>query len=103
MVQIQMQLTSELFNFVVNFHFRTRQIEYEIEIPAPEVTSMVFGGENLDKLYVKSASKNLLGQTEPQPPEGGRLFCIRELGERGLGMANARIPEYYLDETISIY
>lgn len=65
-----MQLTFELLNFLVECHSRTRRIEYEIEIPAPEVTSMVFGGDNLDVLYVTSASENLLGQTEPQPPDG---------------------------------
>lgn len=64
---------------------------------------MAFGGPDLDVLYVTSASENLLGQTEPQPPKGGRLFCVRGLGVRGLEMASARISEYYCDESINIY
>lgn len=80
-------------NQYVDGHFRTRQIEYEIEIPAPEVTSVAFGGENLDELYVTSASENLLGQTEPQPLEGGRLFCVSGLKERGLEMYSARVHD----------
>lgn len=72
--------------------FRTRQIEYEIEIDAPEVSSLAFGGAKLDTLYVTSASENLFGQTEPQPAGGGRLFSVEELGVHGLEMKSARIP-----------
>lgn len=72
--------------------FRTQQIEYEIEIDAPGVSSLAFGGKDMDILYVTSASENLFGQTEPQPAAGGRLFSVEELGVHGLEMKSARVP-----------
>jgi len=52
-----------------------------VEMPAPIVTSVMFGGDDLDVLYVTSIGMKILGM-EPGP-EGGALFAIKGLGVKG--------------------
>ena len=52
-----------------------------VEMPAPIVTSVMFGGDDLDVLYVTSIGVKILGM-EPGP-EGGALFTIKGLGVKG--------------------
>ena len=52
-----------------------------VEVPAPIITSVMFGGDNLDVLYATSIGMKILGM-EPGP-EGGALFAIRGLGVKG--------------------
>jgi xylono-1,5-lactonase len=48
-----------------------------VELPASQITSLCFGGHDLDRLYVTSAAD---GANEP---EAGQLFEV-EAGVRGL-------------------
>lgn len=59
------------------------QVEQEILIPAKQVTSVAFGGPNLDELYVTTAQKQVL---EPQLPPAGATFKVTGLGVRGTPM-----------------
>ncbi len=52
-----------------------------VEVPVPIVTSVMFGGDNLDVMYATSIGAKTLGM-EPGP-EGGRLFAIKGLGVKG--------------------
>lgn len=52
-----------------------------IEVPPRLVTSVMFGGEDLDVLYATSLAMEVLG-VKPGPHDGG-LFAIRGLGTRG--------------------
>jgi L-arabinonolactonase len=52
-----------------------------IEVPVPIITSVMFGGDNLDVLYATSIGMKILDM-EPGP-EGGALFAIRGLGVKG--------------------
>lgn len=45
--------------------------------PCKQVTSAVFGGPNLDILYVTTAAQ---ATTEKQSEEAGHLFQVRHLG-----------------------
>ena len=47
----------------------------------PIITSVMFGGDNLDVMYATSIGAKTLGM-EPGP-EGGRLFAIKGLGVKG--------------------
>ncbi len=47
----------------------------------PIITSMMFGGDNLDVMYATSIGAKTLGM-EPGP-DGGRLFAIKGLGVKG--------------------
>eukprot|EP00998_Keelungia_sp_KM082_P006353 NODE_2607_length_1027_cov_32.075556_g2588_i0.p1 GENE.NODE_2607_length_1027_cov_32.075556_g2588_i0~~NODE_2607_length_1027_cov_32.075556_g2588_i0.p1 ORF type:complete len:327 (-),score=42.44 NODE_2607_length_1027_cov_32.075556_g2588_i0:47-964(-) len=46
-----------------------------IPIPAEQVTSCAFGGENLDELYVTTASCGL-GDKKAAQPDAGKLFVV---------------------------
>jgi sugar lactone lactonase YvrE len=59
------------------------QVELQVSLPAQRPTSCMFGGEQLDTLYVTSASRNV-GETESLVGEyHGVLFALKP-GVRGL-------------------
>jgi sugar lactone lactonase YvrE len=51
-------------------------VERIIEMPVPQVTSLAFGGENLDQLYVTSARHNLSQTQLADAPLSGGLFML---------------------------
>jgi len=53
-----------------------------IDMPVQRPTSCIFGGPNLDILYVTSSSQNI-GEDKALPPPAGGLFAIN-VGVRGL-------------------
>lgn len=59
---------------------RTKKVELEIQIPAKFVTTLAFGGPQLDELFVATA------HTDTQDPPAGALFKVTGLGVRGLPM-----------------
>ncbi|KAL1514287.1 hypothetical protein ABEB36_003568 [Hypothenemus hampei] len=54
-----------------------------IDIPAKQVTSVVWGGKNLDILYVTSGSLTVDGKEHP-PPNHGATFQVIGLNTKGL-------------------
>ncbi|RSL32144.1 SMP-30/gluconolactonase/LRE family protein [Salibacterium salarium] len=48
----------------------------EIQVPASQVTSCVFGGEDLKTLYITTARQNLTDEQLTQEPHAGGLFAI---------------------------
>ncbi len=52
-----------------------------VEVPVPIVTSVMFGGDDLDVMYATSIGEKTL-RMEPGP-DGGSLFVIRGLGVKG--------------------
>ena len=52
-----------------------------VEVPVPIITSLMFGGDNLDVMYATSIGEKVLNM-EPGA-EGGSLFAIRGLGVKG--------------------
>jgi sugar lactone lactonase YvrE len=54
-----------------------------VDLPVSQVTSCVFGGENLDDLYVTSARGGLSPEQLREQPHAGGLFRLRP-GVRGL-------------------
>lgn len=61
------------------------QLVQEITIPAKQVTSVAFGGPNLDELYVTTAK---IPFVEPQGPLAGATFKVTGLGARGFPMTD---------------
>ncbi|XP_058819338.1 regucalcin-like [Topomyia yanbarensis] len=59
------------------------KIIQEIKIPAKQVTSVAFGGPNLDELYVTTAKKQVV---DPQNPPAGATFKVTGLGVKGTTM-----------------
>lgn len=64
-----------------------RTIEMEIKMPCEQITSIAFGGPNLDILYVTAASHE---RGTKQPPPSGRLFKITGLG-KGFPMKSVKL------------
>lgn len=59
-------------------------VDRVIEMPVKKVTSVNFGGPNMDVLYVTSMSKPPLPRFPKDGVQGGSLFAIHDLGVRGI-------------------
>ena len=59
-------------------------IDRVIEMPIKKVTSVNFGGPDLDILYVTSMAKPPLPRFPADPAPRGALFAIHDLGVRGM-------------------
>jgi L-arabinonolactonase len=59
-------------------------LERVIDMPVKKVTSAMFGGPNLDILYVTSMAKPPLPRFPDDPAPRGSLFAIHDLGVRGV-------------------
>lgn len=66
----------------------TGKILLEIEIPAKQVTSVAFGGPDMDILFVTTAATSRDGE---QPPLAGHLFKVTGLGVKGLPGVKVRV------------
>ncbi|XP_069695227.1 regucalcin-like [Periplaneta americana] len=55
----------------------------EIEIPALQVTSVAFGGPQLDELYVTSANEHLSEELQKKYPLSGATFHVTGIGVKG--------------------
>lgn len=74
---------------LIYFSFnRSGKILLEIDIPAKQVTSVAFGGPNLDILYVTTAAT---ARDSVQPPLAGHLFQVTGLGVKGLPGVKVRV------------
>lgn len=58
-------------------------IDRMIEFPVRNLTSVMFGGKNLDTLYVTSMGRPIKGVPQKEPEAGG-LFAVYGLGVKGL-------------------
>lgn len=59
-------------------------VDRVIEMPVKKVTSVMFGGPDLDVLYVTTMTKPPLPRFPDDGPLRGSVFAIRDLGVRGL-------------------
>jgi sugar lactone lactonase YvrE len=48
-----------------------------VEVPVSDVTSCCFGGEQLDELYITTASRDLDAAGRERQPEAGGIFRVR--------------------------
>lgn len=53
------------------------KVERQIEFPVQHVISFAFGGENLDELYVTTASWGFSDKEKAEQPLAGNLFLLR--------------------------
>jgi gluconolactonase len=63
-----------------------------VPIPASRVTSVTFGGPNLDILYVTTSRLGLSVVEQKQQPLAGSVFAVTGLGVSALAPANNVIP-----------
>lgn len=81
-------IATEVQSFFFKFNFRQKKVLLEIPLPAKQVTSVAFGGPNLDILFVTTAATARDG---PQSPQAGQLFKVTGLGVKGLPGVNVRV------------
>jgi L-arabinonolactonase len=60
------------------------RVERVVDMPVKKVTSVMFGGPDLDVLYVTSMAKPPLPRFPGDPALRGSLFAIHGLGVRGV-------------------
>jgi sugar lactone lactonase YvrE len=73
-------------NKVLKINPSTKKIEAEVKMPVEQITSVAFGGPNLDILYVTTCGANI---RSPQTAPAGGLFKITGLGVKGTKMYDA--------------
>ena len=64
-------------NAVLCFDPKSGTLIDKIEVPAHNVTSCAFGGENLDILYITTASLDMTDQEKKEFPLAGSLFMVK--------------------------
>ncbi|XP_018577150.1 regucalcin-like isoform X2 [Anoplophora glabripennis] len=69
---------------VININPRTSKIIREIKMPVTYVTSVCFGGPNLDVLFVTSSRLHLNDAQVKEEPLAGCVFAVSNLGVKGL-------------------
>ncbi|XP_069965434.1 regucalcin isoform X2 [Bactrocera oleae] len=63
----------------------TAEVLLEIQMPCKQITSVAFGGPNLDILYVTTSKLN------DQPPPAGNTYKVTGLGVKGLPMTKVQL------------
>ncbi len=64
-------------NAVANYNPKTGELIRKIEVPAHNVTACAFGGENLDELYITTASVDMTKEEKEKYPLAGSLFKVK--------------------------
>ncbi|KAG7298903.1 hypothetical protein JYU34_017360 [Plutella xylostella] len=73
---------------VLHINPKTGKLLQKIALPAKQITSVIFGGKDLDVLYVTSAKLTI---TEEQKPPCGACFAVTGLGVKGLPNAGFKL------------
>lgn len=70
-------------NAVIRFNPKTGKLISKIAVPAHNVTSCAFGGENLDILYITTSSLDMTEEEQNSYPLAGSIF-IADPGVKGV-------------------
>lgn len=73
---------------VLNVNPKTGKLIRTIRLPAERVTSVAFGGPNLQILYITTSSYGLSDAEKKKQPKAGSIFEVKGLGVNGL-LANS--------------
>lgn len=76
---------------VIKVNPNTGELLLVIKMPAENITSTMWGGPNLDILYVTSSRVSLSDEDRKKQPQAGSVFSISNLGTKGLPVFNADI------------
>ncbi|XP_059490452.1 regucalcin-like [Neocloeon triangulifer] len=60
------------------------QVVSEVSLPVQYTTSVAWGGDNLDDLYVSTSKRDLTPEQQQQQPDAGSVFRVSGLGVTGL-------------------
>lgn len=68
---------------VTRWNPHTGELLQRIDVPALNVTAVAFGGENMDELYITTASLYMPEDKSANYPQAGKLFVVKP-GVKGL-------------------
>jgi sugar lactone lactonase YvrE len=68
---------------VARFNTQTGELMQKIDVPVKNVTACAFGGENLDILYITTASVETTDEELANFPDAGSIFSVRP-GVKGI-------------------
>jgi sugar lactone lactonase YvrE len=54
-----------------------RRVTHEVEVPVPQPTSCIFGGRDLDVLYITTSRQNMSSEQLARYPLSGSVFAVR--------------------------
>lgn len=74
---------------VIQVNPKTGKILRRIALPAECVTSVAFGGPNLDVLFVTTSRVSLTEAEGAKQPAAGSVFAVVNLGVKGFPMYRA--------------
>jgi len=60
------------------------RLDRKIDLPVSHPTMCTFGGDDLDELYITSATRFLDAEGRKAEPQAGALFVVKNLGAKGL-------------------
>ena len=60
----------------------------KVDLPVDNITSVAFGGPELDVLYVTTAYVNMTAEQRKKKPDSGALYVIKGLSVRGCPPTN---------------
>ncbi|WP_082113266.1 SMP-30/gluconolactonase/LRE family protein [Kordia jejudonensis] len=73
-------------NAVIRFNPKTGELLQKIEVPAHNITSCAFGGDNLEILYITSAKLDMTKEEAEKYPLAGSIFQV-QTGVKGVKSA----------------
>lgn len=78
---------------VIRIDPETNQLLYSLDVPAHQTTSVAWGGENYDELFITSANFiNIIPENEKEKyTHNGFLFQVTGLGVKGLPPSQAKL------------
>jgi sugar lactone lactonase YvrE len=68
---------------VARYDPNTGKLLQQVELPVANVTCCTFGGDNLNDLYITTASKGMSEEALAEQPHAGNLFIIPNTGVKG--------------------
>lgn len=76
--------SAQVYGSRINRYAPDGALDRSIDLPIQNITSVMFGGENLDVLYVTSMGHQPVRGKVSTDPRNGGVFVIRDLGVEGL-------------------
>ena len=64
-------------NAVIQFDSKTGKVLSRVDVPAHNITSCAFGGEDLDILYITSVTIDMTDEEKAQFPKAGSVFKVK--------------------------
>uniref|UniRef100_A0A6P7GCQ3 Regucalcin n=1 Tax=Diabrotica virgifera virgifera TaxID=50390 RepID=A0A6P7GCQ3_DIAVI len=78
-------------HYVLQVHPVTGEIIRKIKMPATYITSVIWGGNNFETLFVSTSRLWLNREQLEKEPDAGSIFAVKGLGVKGLRLNMAKI------------